>query len=365
MWWVGVPSFSFSTIAQSTSAYWQVRKRKAKRPAGAMDPDGEVLHDFFPFIRQYKSGRVVRFGAADTVPAGTDAARTGVSSKDVVIDPGSGLWARLYLPPLPAAGRQGRLPVIVYYHGGAFVIGSAAHRPTHEYLNGLAADAGALVVSPEYRLAPEHPLPAAHDDSWEALRWVASHAAGEEEEGREPEPWLAEHGDLSRVFLAGVSAGSNIAHNMAVRAGERSLGVPIRGILVIHAYFNSEASSSTTGVLKDKAEAFWRFVCPGTPGLDDPLCNPFSAAAGGSAARIAAERVLVCVAEDSLRERGVWYYESLRASGYRGEVELHESAGEGHVFHYTKPECEQARLLHARVLSFLRHEWVSVPSCWL
>ncbi|CAN6178799.1 unnamed protein product [Urochloa humidicola] len=315
-----------------------------------MDLDNEVEHDFFPFIRQYKSGRVVRFGAADTVPAGTDAAGIGVSSKDVVIDPISGLWARLYLP----AGRQGKLPVVVYYHGGAFVIGSTAHRPTHEYLNSLAADAGALVVSPEYRLAPEHPLPAAHDDSWQSLTWVASHAT--------PtcvgaEPWIAEHGDMSRVFLAGVSAGGNIAHHMAVRAGG-GLGIRVRGLLVIHAYFNAEQTeSSPAGVMREKAEALWRFVCPGTTGLDDPLCNPFSEAAGGSAARVAAERVLVCVAEeDLLRDRGVWYYENLKGSGYRGEVELHESIGEGHVFHYSKPGCEQAKALQARVLSFLRHE---------
>lgn len=320
--------------------------------------DGEVEHDFFPFIRQYKSGRVVRLIAPDTVPAGTDTASTGVSSKDVVINPTSGLWARLYLPPLPSGRRQGnnKLPVIVYYQGGAFVIGSTAHRPTHEYLNSLAADADALIVSSEYRLAPEHPLPTAHEDSWEALQWVASHSSGERPE---PEPWLVEHGDMSRVFVAGVSAGGNIAHHMAARAGgERGLGgVRISGLLVIHAYFNSESAADPTGVLREKSAAFWRFVCPGTPGLDDPLCNPFSEAAGGSAARVAAGRVLVCVAgKDTLRDRGVWYYESLKVSGYRGEVELHESVGEGHVFHYAKPGCEQARLLRARVLSFLRHE---------
>jgi acetyl esterase/lipase len=320
-----------------------------------MDLDGEVQYDFFPFIRQYKSGRVVRFGATDTVPAGTDdtAAGTGVTSKDVVINPSSGLWARLYLPSaLPSAGRQDKLPLVVYYHGGAFVIGSTANRPTHEYLNRLAADANVLIVSPEYRLAPEHPLPTAHDDSWEALRWVASHATTTWE--GPAEPWLVEHGDLTRVFLAGVSAGGNIAHNMAERAGAQSLGVPVRGLLLVHPYFTGGEATDTAR--KARSEAMWRYVCPGTTGLDDPLGNPFSEAAGGSAARIAAERVLVCVAEkDSLRGRGVWYYESLRGSGYRGEVEeLHESVGEGHVFHYGNPGCDEARVLQARVLRFLR-----------
>ena len=339
-----------------------------------MDLDGEVQYDFFPFIRQYKSGRVVRFGATDTVPAGTDddtAGGTGVTSKDVVINPSSGLWARLYLPSslLPAAGRRqdSKLPVVVYYHGGAFVIGSTANRPTHEYLNRLAADANVLVVSPEYRLAPEHPLPTAHDDSWEALRWVASHSTtttttGEERPDPDPEPWLVEHGDLTRVFLVGVSAGGNIAHNMAERAGggAQSLGgVPIRGLLLVHPYFTGGAPAGTEATTdmarKAMSEAFWRYLCPGTLGPDDPLGNPFSEAAGGSAERVAAERVLVCVAEkDWLRGRGVWYYESLRGSGYGGEVELHESVGEGHVFHYGNPGCEEARVLQARVLRFLR-----------
>ncbi|CAN6214597.1 unnamed protein product [Urochloa humidicola] len=329
-----------------------------------MGLDSEVQHDFHPFIRQYKSGRVVRFATADTVPAGTDTARTGVSSRDVVINPTTGLWARLYLPPLQAGSRDAKLPVIVYYDGGAFIIGSTADRPTHEYLNSLAAGANALIVSVEYRRAPEHPLPAAHDDAWEGLEWVASHAAATCDGGC-AEPWLSEHADPSRVFLAGSSAGGNIAHNVAVRAGGESggrLGVRVRGLLVIHPYFIGEAPvgvEAADAALKAWADAFWRFVCPGTAGLDDPMGNPFSEAARGSAARVAAERVLVCVAEkDLLRDRGIWYYENLKGSGYRGEVELHESAGEGHVFHYTNPGCEQARELQARVLSFLRVEGV-------
>ncbi|XP_062233960.1 tuliposide A-converting enzyme 1, chloroplastic-like [Phragmites australis] len=321
-----------------------------------MDPDDKVLHDFLPFIRQYKSGRVVRCLNTETVPAGTDTASTSVSSKDVVINTSSGIWVRIYLPAFPAGGRRDKLPVVVYYHGGAFVVGSTAQQPTHLYLNSLAADANVLIVSTEYRLAPEHPLPTAYEDSWEGLKWVASHATGEGSE-----PWLAEHGDLSRVFLVGVSAGGNIAHNVAVRAGAHRLGVDIKGMLVVHPLFNREAGiggeASVDRARKAKSDAFWRFRCPGTPGLDDPLCNPFSEAAGGSAARIACGRVLVCVAEkDVLRDAGVWYYDSLRASGYRGEVELLESVGEGHVFHYTNPGCEQARVLHARVVSFLRDE---------
>ncbi|XP_022685414.1 2-hydroxyisoflavanone dehydratase-like, partial [Setaria italica] len=161
----------------------------------------------------------------------------------------------------------------------------------------------------------------------------SSHAAG----GTGPEPWLAEHGDFSRVFLAGASAGGTIAHVVAARAGGQGaggLGMRVRGLLIVHPYFSGAADIGDEGAAgkkrKARADAFWRFLYPGSPGLDDPLSNPFSEAAGGSAARVAAERVLVCVAEkDDLRDRGVWYYENLKASGYPGEVELLEARIQG------------------------------------
>ncbi|TVU12079.1 hypothetical protein EJB05_45705, partial [Eragrostis curvula] len=326
--------------------------------AAATDPDTEVSVEFFPIIRQFKSGRVERFMNPDPVPAGTDPA-TGVVSKDAAVDPATGLWARLFLPPGSTSGHgpKKKLPVVVYYHGGAYVIGSAADPFTHHYLNALVAEAGVLAVALEYRLAPEHPLPAAYEDSWQGLKWVASHATAA---GGSAEPWLLEHGDFSRVFLAGASAGGTIAHNMAVRAGEQRLGLPIRGLLVVHPYFSGAADIADEGTAsgkaaKARADAFWRFLYPGSPGLDDPLSNPFSEAAAGSAARVAAERVLVCVAEkDDLRDRGVWYYENLKASGYAGEVELLESVGEGHVFYCINPKCDKAREMQERVISFLR-----------
>ncbi|CAL5046756.1 unnamed protein product [Urochloa decumbens] len=321
------------------------------------DPDTEVQADFFPMVRQYRSGRVERFMNMPPLPAGTDPA-TGVVSKDVVLDPATGLWARLFLPPGVTPGKK--LPVLVYYHGGAYVVGSAADPFTHNYLNALVADSGVLAVAPEYRLAPEHPLPAAYDDSWDALKWVASHASS----AGGPEPWLAEHGDFSRVFIAGASAGGTIAHVVAARAaGEHggALGtMRVRGLLIVHPYFSGAADIGDEGAAgkerKAWADAFWRFLYPGTPGLDDPLTNPFSEAAGGSAVRVVAERVLVCVAEkDELRDRGVWYYESLKGSGYPGEVELLESVGEGHVFYCINPRCDKAREMQERVLSFLRN----------
>ncbi|GJN03777.1 hypothetical protein PR202_ga21255 [Eleusine coracana subsp. coracana] len=107
---------------------------------------------------------------------------TGVSSRDVVVDAATGLAARLYLPSssthhLHRNGKGGkRLPVLLYFHGGAFVVESAFGPAYHGYLNALAAKASVLAVSVNYRLTPEHPLPATYDDAWAALQWVLRNA---------------------------------------------------------------------------------------------------------------------------------------------------------------------------------------------
>ncbi|KAF8695155.1 hypothetical protein HU200_037766 [Digitaria exilis] len=287
------------------------------------------------FIRVYKSGRVDRFFGSDPVPATTDAA-TGVASKDRAISPD--VAVRLYLPPAAneaedngGSGKKKKLPILVYFHGGGFCLHTAFNFVFHGYLTSLAARARAIVVSVDYRLAPEHPLPAAYDDSWQALRWVASHE----------EPWLADHGDFSRLCVGGESAGANIAHHMAMRAGTEPFLLPhgarISGAVMVHPYFLGSgrvSSEETDPGMAESVVTMWRVVCPGTTGVeDDPWINPLAAAAPGLKG-LACGRVLVCLAEkDVVRDRGHAYAEGLRASGWDGEVEVVEVAGQGHCFH--------------------------------
>jgi acetyl esterase/lipase len=194
-----------------------------------MDPATKLSFDT-PLLRVYEDGRVERLFGTETTPPGFDAA-TGVTSKDVVIDSTTGVFARLYVPDLPGSDAQPKkLPILVYFHGGGLVLDSASSPTYHRYLNSIVSKAGFLAVSVNYRLAPEHPIPAAYEDSWTALTWAASR----------DDPWLSEHGDAGRIFLAGDSGGANIVHNMAIMAGSRE-GMPpgalLVGAIILHPMF--------------------------------------------------------------------------------------------------------------------------------
>ncbi|EEC83733.1 hypothetical protein OsI_29586 [Oryza sativa Indica Group] len=305
----------------------------------AASADDEIVYESMPCIRIYKN-RVERYFGSEFVAASTDAA-TGVASHDRVIS--SNVSARLYLPRLDdSAAAKAKLPVLVYYHGGGFCLGSAFNPTFHAYFNTFAALANALVVSVEYRLAPEHPVPAAYADSWEALAWVAGHAAGDGDEA-----WLVDHADFSRLYLGGESAGSNIAHHMAMRVAEEGLphGAKIRGLVMIHPYFlgtNRVASDDLDPAVRESLGSLWRVMCPATTGEDDPLINPLVDGAPALDA-LACDRVLVCIGEgDVLRDRGRAYYDRLTSSGWRGEAEIWQAPEKGHTFHLLEPHCDAA-----------------------
>ncbi|KAJ1271249.1 hypothetical protein BS78_06G114600 [Paspalum vaginatum] len=315
--------------------------------ATAATADDEVVHDFAPLLLVYKSGRLERPIPMPTAAPGRDAA-TGVVSKDVVLSPHSS--ARLYLPPAATAtGRKQKLPVVVYFHGGGFVIGSAGSAAYHRCLNDLAAACQAVAVSVDYRLAPEHPVPAAYEDSLAALRWALPAA----------DPWLAAHGDPARVFLAGDSAGGNICHHLAMHPDVRR-GAGLRGIVLIHPWFwgKEPIGGEPRAPAKQRQQVgLWEFVCPGAAdGVDDPRMNPTARGAPGLD-NLACEKVMVCVAEgDVLRWRGKLYAEEVARARGAGRVELFESEGVGHVFYLLEPATEKAKELLDRIAAFVSAE---------
>ncbi|KAL2457743.1 putative carboxylesterase 13 [Forsythia ovata] len=313
----------------------------------------EILLDFPLLMRVYKDGRLERIAGIDTVPASVDS-ETGVQSKDVEISPELDISARLYLPRNANPGRK--LPLLVYYHGGAFLVESPFSRRYHNHLNTLVAEANVVAVSIGYRLAPKHLVLIAFEDSWLALKWVASQSMGDGQE-----PWIQENADFDHVYLGGDSAGANIAHNMAIRFGLEKLDeINLDGNFLNCPYFwgkdpigNEETNSVITKRRKylDPESGSSSFSLIGEKGLDDPLINP---AMDLNLSRLGCKKVLIYVAEkDVLRERGYYYKESLMKCGWDGEVDIVDVKGEDHVFSVFLPNSENSKAMMKRVASFI------------
>ncbi|KAI9091414.1 hypothetical protein K1719_028225 [Acacia pycnantha] len=327
------PSTPISTMDSSTTS---------------ADHSDELAYDLSPIMKVYKDGRIQRLAGEEVVPPGIDLI-THVQSKDVVISENDGVSARIFLPKLAASDLK--LPLLVYFHGGGFCIETPFSQNYHSYLNALTSQAGVIGVSVHYRRAPEHPLPTAHEDSWTAMKWISSHSAG-----NGPDEWLNRHADLGKVFLAGDSAGGNLAHHMAIRIGsEKPPGLKLEGIVLVHPYFwGAERIGSELNQAEGaaKADDLWRFTCPTTSGSDDPLVNPEK---DPNLGKIDCKRVLVCVAEkDLLKDRGWYYKELLQRNGFSGDVEVMETKEEAHVFHMYKPSCENAVAMMSRIVAFMK-----------
>ncbi len=156
--------------------------------------------------------------------------------------PAAEVPVRLY-----AAGTQaGPVPVLIYFHGGGFTVGSLE---THDSLcRQLALHGQLAVLAVDYRLAPEHPFPAAVEDAWGALAWVRRHGHT-----------LGLDGD--RLMVGGDSAGAALAAVTALHA--RDQGWPLRGQVLITPHTADEATPSRhrfgQGFLLDEATMRWFF----------------------------------------------------------------------------------------------------------
>src|SRR5882724_9447501 len=140
-------------------------------------------------------------------------AAIGAVNEHTVQGPGGAMTLRTYSPL-----SEGPFPLLVFFHGSGFVLCSL---DTHEGMcRNLCAGADCVVVSVDYRLAPEHKFPAALDDCVFATRWVAEHAS-------------RIHADADRIVIAGDSAGGNLAAAAALRLRDES-GPPLRGQLLIY-----------------------------------------------------------------------------------------------------------------------------------
>lgn len=224
------------TKGSSTPPETAVKPTEKKDPAGKLDTDQKKVLDTLGTL----GGKPIETLTAEEArkqPTPNDAVKavltaekkdTGAIPVGAVEEksfegPAGAVPARLYLPDTGKAP----YPLIVYFHGGGFVI--ATNDTYDASARGLVKESGAAVLSVEYRKAPEAKFPAAHEDAFAGYKWALANAASLQ-------------CDPARVALAGESAGGNLALNVAIRARDEGLQAP-KHILAVYPVASSNMDS--------------------------------------------------------------------------------------------------------------------------
>jgi len=242
------------------------------------------------------------------------------------------LGARLYAPSDQA------LPVLLFFHGGGFTVGSVA---THDILcRQLSLLAGIAVVSLDYRLAPAHKFPTAANDAWDALQWLAAKGAS-----------LGL--DASRLAVGGDSAGGTLAAMCAVLARDAGLPLALQLLIYPGCAAHQDTPSHKTfaeGFVLSEADISWFFsqYVRSPADRDDWGFAPLHAPDVDGVAP-----AWIGLAEcDPLVDEGVMYADKLRMAGVPVDLDIYR--GVTHEFIKMGRIIPEARRAHADAAAALR-----------
>ena len=263
------------------------------------------------------------------------AAAMKVDKKDLTYPTAGGSQTiRIYTP----AGGEPSKPVIVYYHGGGWVIADIATYKSSAMA--LAKKTGAIVASVEYRHAPENKFPAAHDDAVAAYRWVLENAG---QFGGEPD----------NVAVAGELAGGNLAINVAIQARDQKLAAP-RHMLLVYPVAGTDMTTpsyekNANAVPLSRAAMKWfaeNTVSSGSD-LQDPRLN----VVGGADLKDLPDATVITAEIDPLMSEGKALADALKKAG--SKVRYQNYDGATHEFfgmNAVVPDAEKAQALAATEL---------------
>lgn len=293
-----------------------------------MEPDPEILRRLDPTLRAFAAARTdLSPHTLAAVRESLDARRreavgqidaTGV---DITDNDATGVAVRVY------RGAPSPSPTVIYCHAGAFVLGNLD--TDHYQCVELARHARCTIVSVDYRLAPEHPYPAALDDTRTVLQWA----------------WTVA-GDLGfdrdRLALAGSSAGAALAAGLAQRAAAGK-APPVVGLVLHQPVLDDRPTASkaefiaTPGFDGVAAESMWRHY------LGDTVPSADAVPARNHQMIGAASTFITCSELDPLRDEALDYAHRLMCSGVR--TDLHLFGGTCHGFDSLLPDWEVSQTL--------------------
>ncbi|HUR12234.1 MAG TPA: alpha/beta hydrolase [Flavitalea sp.] len=236
---------------------------------------------------------------------------------------GGKIHLRIYTPKTG----NGPFPVIVYYHGGGWVI---ADLDTYNAsATALAEQTGAVLVSVAYRQAPEHKFPTAHNDSYAAYQWVVKNAASIK-------------GDTSRIAVAGESAGGNLAASVSMMARDKGMKIPVHQLLVYPiaaADMNTESyqkNDTAKPLNKPGMQWFFKHYLPNKNAASSPMISLVKANLKGLPAT-----TIITASIDPLQTEGQQLGDKLKSAGV--EVSQRNFEGVTHEFFGMGTVVPQAR----------------------
>ncbi|WP_042883099.1 alpha/beta hydrolase [Cupriavidus necator] len=262
------------------------------------------------------------------------------AQQDLAIDGAAGpLPARLYRPDDGTS-----LPLVVYFHGGGFVVcGLDSH---DNICRGLARRSGALVLSVDYRLAPEACFPAAADDAVAAVRWAAAHAA---QLGADP----------ARIAVAGDSAGGNLA---AVACQQlRGSGIALQHQLLLYPYLDCTDAATGSASYRDCAAGYFLSAAELDWYRAQYLANPAHATDVRASPLYQRDlhglppATIITAEFDPLRDQGEAYGEALQRAG--GNVTVRRWPGQFHGFISMQGVIDAASHALDAAAASLRQAW--------
>ena len=239
----------------------------------------------------------------------------------------------------------GQEPALVFFHGGGHVICSL---DTHDTMaRFLARTAGCTVISVDYRMGPEHPFPAAVEDSYDAARWVADHAQ-------------ALRVDVGKLAVCGDSAGGNLAAVVALMARDRG-EFPVSAQVLVYPVIDYRGGTASfkryaKGYGSLEADTVTWFMEHYLP--DPSLRDDWRACPSNASSHTGLPPALIITAEcDVLRDEGAGYAEQMKTSGVY--VQHVEFKGMTHGFFGFLGLVEDAAKAHETASAFLQRVWKS------